>query len=88
MGRIIVLLAVLAGVYWYWSGPYQDSRPGGLEEQLHENKKTMDRCIKRERSITAGAGMLGGDSGGGDPEKLCAQQHNMYMEDGQWLSYD
>jgi hypothetical protein len=85
---MVVLLAVLGGVYWYWSGPYQDSQPGGIEEQLRENTRAMDRCIKREKSITAGAGMLGADSGGGNPEELCAQQLNMYQRDGQWYSFD
>ena len=63
MGRLVFLLAVLAGVYWYWSGPYQDSRPGGLEDQLQENARIMKKCIQRERSITAGAGMVGADAG-------------------------
>lgn len=88
MGRILFLLAVLAGVYWYWSGPYQDSRPGGRDEQLRENARKMKQCIQRERSVTAGAGMVGAASGVHDPEKYCAQQLNVYLQDGQWHSFD
>ena len=88
MGRTILLAAILAAVYWYWSGPFQDSRPGGRDDQLRENARKMKQCVQRERSVTAGLGMVGADSGGGDPEKLCAQQLNMYRQDGQWLSFD
>ncbi len=88
MGRILLLGAILAGVYWYWSGPYQDGRPGGRDAQLRENALNMEQCIRRERSITAGACMVGADAGSGNPEELCALQLNLYLQDGQWHSFD
>jgi hypothetical protein len=88
MVRILFLGAILAGAYWYWSGPYQDGRPGGRDAQLQENARKMEQCIRRERSITAGAGMVGADPGSGDPQELCALQLNLYQQDGQWHSFD
>ena len=87
MVRFLILAAILAGLYLYWSGPYQDSRPGGRDEQLQENARKMKQCIRREQSITAGAGMVGADAGVPDPEEYCAQQLNLYQQDGQWHSF-
>lgn len=88
MGKYFPLLAVLAVGYWYWQGPYQEGRPSSLEQQLQENAKTMKRCMRREASMTAAAGMAGAATGSGDPEALCAQEHNLYLLDGEWHSRD
>lgn len=88
MGKYFPLLAVLAVGYWYWQGPYQEGRPSSLEQQLQENAKTMKRCMRREASMTAAAGMAGAATGSGDPEALCAQEHNLYLLEGEWHSRD
>ncbi len=83
-GKLIVILALVAGGYWYWSGPYQDGRQSGGEIQLEENARIMERCLRREASMTASMGMAGGGVSQDDGEKLCAEKHGLYLRDGQW----
>jgi len=82
--KLIVILALVAGGYWYWSGPYQEGRPSSGERQLQENARIMERCIRREASMNATMGMAGGSVRGDDGEKLCAAEHGLYLQDGQW----
>ena len=86
MGKLIVLAVVIAAAYWYWQGPYQGADRTGVSAQLEENARVMKRCMRQERSITAGAGMMGADSGSGDAESLCAQKHGLEFREGQWHS--
>jgi Tfp pilus assembly protein PilE len=87
MLRLVVVL-ILAGVgYWYWSGPYQSSKPTKSEKRLQENALTMQRCIDQERRMqTAGgvAGVADAGSSGADAERLCAGKHRLRLQDGQW----
>ena len=83
-GKLIVIAALVAGGYWYWSGPYQEGQHSGGEIQLRENAKTMERCIRREASVNAAGGMAGGAVDSGGAEKLCAGKHGLYLQDGQW----
>jgi len=80
-GKLIVIAAIVGAGYWYWSGPYQD---GGSARQLQENNRNMERCIRREASMNAAAGMAGGAVSPGDAEKLCAEKYGLYLQNGQW----
>ncbi len=85
--RVIGLLAILGVAYWYYTGPLQTGRPSLETEQLEENARVMNKCMRREATMTASSGMAGAPPGGGDAEKLCAEQHGLYKENGQWHSY-
>jgi len=87
-GKAVVLLAIIAAGYWYWSGPYQQGGSTRGDRQLHENAKNMERCMRQEASMNAASGMAGGAVGAGDPEALCAQKYGLYQHEGQWLSRD
>lgn len=84
LGKYFPLLAIAAVGYWYWSGPYQDGRQGNEAKQLAENAAAMKRCMRREASMTAAAGMAGGAVDGGDAQSLCAREHGFILRDGQW----
>ncbi len=88
MGKFFPLLAALAVAYWYWQGPYQEGRPDRAEQQLRENARDMERCMRREASMTAAAGMGGAPMESGDTQELCAQELNLYLREGQWHSFD
>ena len=84
MGKLILLVAVVAGAYWYWQRPYQAGSANGASDQLEKNARIMKRCIRQERSIAGGGAMMGADIGIGDAESLCAQKHGLEMLEGQW----
>lgn len=84
--KLIILMIVLAGAYWYWSGPYQAGRQSGDAAQLQENSRNMKRCIRRETSVAAASAMAGAGVTAGDAQKLCAETYNLHLEDGQWHS--
>jgi len=82
-GRLVPLLLIAAAGYWYWTGPYQQSMQPRYEDKLRENRENMQRCLRGEAYMAGATGQ-----GSGDPEKLCAEQYNLYQHDGQWHSYD
>ena len=84
--KLVVLLALIAAGYWYWSGPYQEGLQPGSDKQLRENAKNMERCMRQEASMAGSAGMVGAVGVAGDGEKLCAQKYNLYLREGQWHS--
>ena len=89
MARLVVFLALVGAGYWYWSGPYQQSRQSSPAAQLQENAQIMQRCIAQEGRMQS-AGGLGGlaDVGGSgeDAERLCAAKNNLVKRDGQWYA--
>jgi hypothetical protein len=84
MGKLIVLVVIVGAAYWYWSGPYQLGRVSPLERALQDNARDMERCVRRESSMNAAAGMAGGAVSGADNEALCAEKLGLYRSDGQW----
>ncbi len=84
LGKYFPLLAIAAVVFWYWSGPYQNGSESNEARMLAENAATMQRCMRREASMTAAAGMAGGAVEGGDAQSLCAREHSLILRDGQW----
>ncbi len=89
MAKLAIFLAIIGLAYWYWSGPYQDSKQTSEADQLQDNAVTMQRCIKEEERMQAAGGVAGlGDVGstGADAEKLCAEKNNLHLRDGEWHS--
>jgi len=82
--KLILLLAVIGGGYWYWSGPYQESKLSPLDARLEENAKIMKRCIGKEKSMAGAAGMGGMGGMSDDPEAFCAKENNLVLKDGKW----
>lgn len=87
MSKLIFYLAIGGLAYWYWSGPYQESKGTSEADVLRENAAIMQRCIKQEERMQSAGGLAGiadvGDSGK-DAEKLCAQKHKLHLQDGEW----
>lgn len=81
MLKFIVLAALLAAGYWYYSGPYQVSP----EQLARDSERAMERCIRQERSISAGGAMAGGLMVEEDVEWRCAEKLDFVQRDGQWL---
>ena len=82
-GRLIVLVAVVAVGYWYWSGPYQARVHPSYDQKLRSNAEAMRECIYRKKY--AASRTL---KDAGDPEETCSRQLNLYHSDGEWHSYD
>jgi hypothetical protein len=85
MFKFLIVVGLLAAGYWYYTGPYQGSRLVSPEEEAKNNARLLDRCMRQEASINAGAGMAGAMDDAGDTETLCAEKLNIEMRDGQWL---
>jgi hypothetical protein len=89
MGRLIIFLAIAGIAWWYWSGQRSESPELREAARLQENAATMQTCIRQEQRMDS-AGALGGvadvGSSGQDAEKLCAQKHNLFLQDGEWHS--
>jgi len=84
LGKYFPFLAIAAVGYWYWSGPYQNGSEGNYAKQLAENEAAMERCVRREASMTTAAGMAGAPVGGGDAQSQCARELGLSLRDGQW----
>lgn len=82
-GRLIPLLLVGAAAYWYWTGPYQESKNPSYEQKLRQNEENLGRCMRAESYAAGATGEVRRD-----PEIHCAEQYNLYREDGRWHSYD
>jgi len=83
LGKLILYGAIIVGVYWYWSGPYQDGGMSGYDNELQENNKKMSLCMKGKNYNAGATGNVIGS-----PQELCAEEYNFYQKDGQWHSYD
>ena len=86
MAKLIVIVAVIAAGYWYWSGPYQAGRAPSEAQQLQQNARDMKRCMRSEASMNAASGMAGAPVADGDGETLCAQKYGLVLRNGQWHS--
>ena len=85
MSKLIAIAAIIALGYWYYQGPYQDSRLVSPEERARENARAMDRCVRQERSVSVGGAMAGAMTVGEDYEGRCADKLGMVQRDGQWV---
>jgi len=89
MAKFVVLLALVGAGYWYWSGPYQETRQVAPSDQHRKHADIMQRCIAQEGRMQS-AGGLGGladvGSSGEDAERVCAAKNNLVKRDGQWYA--
>jgi hypothetical protein len=85
-----VLLLVVGFGYWIWTGPYQQSQQSATaeEEHLENNAQIIRRCLDRESSMNAAAGIAGVGGNAEDSRTLCAQKHGLYFSEGQWREID
>jgi len=81
LSRLAMLAVIAAGIYWYYTGPYQDQARKAAGLDLTENAKIMKRCIDAEK-VAQGTGLIHGT-----PEEVCAKKYDLYFEDGKWYSY-
>ncbi len=86
MGKIIVIIAIIAAGYWYWTGPYQQTEEQTYQAYLDDNAKTMKRCMGKQSSIAGAAGLAGVGGMAEDSETFCAEENNLVLHDGQWHS--
>lgn len=86
--KTLIILGVIAvGAYWYYQNEYLGSRNTPLEQQWQQNAAVMEKCIKRETSMAASAGMAGVSMSLEDTTEFCAGEHGFYQEDGHWKKY-
>ena len=85
MAQLIAIAAILALGYWYYQGPYQQSRLVTPQERAQENARAMDRCMREERSVSVGGAMAGAMTVGEDYEGRCADKLGLVKRDGQWV---
>jgi len=81
---LVVLLAIAGAGYWYWSNQGPDDRQAAELEQLEENARQMQRCINREESMNAAAGLGGVGGIATDAKTLCADKFGLFFAEGQW----
>ena len=86
LGKLIIIILIGGGAYWYWNGTYQESRAPRGQEQLQINAKAMKKCVRQEESMASVGGLGGVGFDIGDAEKLCAGKLQLRNEDGQWHS--
>jgi len=89
MAKLVIILAIIGVAYWYWSGPYQQSRQTSVADQLKENAAIMQRCVAQEGRMQSAGGLAGvGDVGssGEDAERLCATKNHLVKRDGNWYA--
>jgi hypothetical protein len=81
--RLIPIALLAAACYWYWTGPYQESKAPSYEKRLKENALNFQRCMRGESFASGATGQSSGD-----PEEACAAKYNLYKHQGKWHSYD
>ncbi|MFV8816564.1 hypothetical protein [Haliea sp. E17] len=84
MIKLAIIVALVAAGYWYYSGAWQ-ARMQTPEQQAQDNARLMERCMREEGRMAAGAGLAGMASETGDLQTLCADKLALQMRDGQWI---
>jgi len=79
VGRLIALAIIIGAAWWYWTGPYRESREPDSPAQLEQNAEDMRLCL---RGAAYGPGATG--VGGGDEEAQCAEKLGLYEVEGTW----
>ena len=83
--RIITFGAIIAAIYWYWSGPWQARVNPSYEAMLEENAENMRLCM---RAAAFELGATGTGTAAGVARDQCAEKYNLYELDGQWHRHD
>lgn len=81
-GKLVIVAGLAAAGYWYWMQQPANRDLGA--ESLQENERLMARCIRQERSMSAGAALAGGLPDAGDTEALCADKLGLQRGPGGW----
>ncbi len=88
MGKLLFMVLLIGGAYWYWNGSQGQPAQGlSPQQQLEHNAALMRRCVgekTRMSSTGALAGMGGVAMGREDAERECAQEHGLRQQDGHW----
>jgi len=72
-GTPLILLAIIGGAYWYWTGPYELSAIPTSGDDPKKNAQIVADCVAR-------GGFEQADSHkgpGASPESLCADENNL-----------
>ena len=86
--REILLLGAIFGVgYWYYENNIARGGPDLREAQWEINRKAMTECITREERLSTIAGNAGVTRNTSDVQLRCAEELNLFWEDGRWNSY-
>ncbi len=85
MLRLVPLIAIVAFGYWYYTNHIQpQARALSPAEQIRENTRLMEGCIRNETRSAGVAGMAGLASDPGNVEANCADKLGLEMRDGVW----
>ena len=82
--RLALAIIIGAATYWYWQGPYQDKVNPNYEQIVEENGKAFSDCL---RGKAYQRGSTGSGPSGEHAEEVCADELDLYFEDGYWHSY-
>jgi hypothetical protein len=82
--RIALAIVIGSAAYWYWQGPYQDKVNPSYAQIVEKNGKAMSECLRGKAYQRGASG-----SGPGEElaEEICADELDLYFEDGYWHSY-
>ena len=69
VSRLVILVLVVSGAWWLWSGPIRNMRTVTFEEQMELNLDNMKRCL-RSKEYVAGATGVSSE----DPQGQCAKK--------------
>lgn len=83
--RIVIFGAIVATIYWYWSGPWQERINPSYEAILEENEEKLDLCM---RGAAYQQGATGTGPGADIARERCAEELNLYEENGRWHRHD
>ncbi len=83
VSRLVILVLVVSGAWWLWSGPIRNMRTVTFEEQMELNLDNMKRCL-RSKEYVAGATGVSSE----DPQGQCAKKYRLYLHEGKWYSFD
>jgi hypothetical protein len=87
MLRLVIVLAILALGYWYWSGHRDAQEQSSAIDQPSENAIVMKECLQYLDRESATEGLVGFADGGNsaEAERLCAAKNHLAKgNDGLW----
>ncbi len=84
---LIITIALLAGCYWAYLNFFQGQQGDYRDMQFMENARDIAKCVEREERLATIAGNAGLVADMSNIESMCAEQLDMYFEDGRWYKY-
>lgn len=83
--KLIAMAVIVGAAYWWWQGPYRDRVDPSYELILQSNDENMAMC---QRAEAYQLGATGSGLGEEPARRKCAEEYNVYYEDGHWHSYE